>query len=289
MFDASQFTANSPAANSTAPAMGWVRTPRALNSTVLVAHSSPVIAEGLMTVLRRLEGCDVRAWDTVSEGSAASCSVVLVDDFALAAGFATCAGAVTGPKCTATPKVVLLMDAGRKVDAAAFARKGVSACLSLDCQEEELLGAVRELLEDALPGRWSAPIQSDGVARRVPNFAVAAARVRPTGGLAPGALRRVREYIETTFARKIDLSHLAGIAGLSTSHFSRAFKQSIGMPPHRYVLVRRLAAAAELIRKTAKPLAEVAIEVGFSDQPHFTRIFTQITGETPGSLRRRYR
>jgi AraC-like DNA-binding protein len=85
-----------------------------------------------------------------------------------------------------------------------------------------------------------------------------------------------------------DVSHLARIAGLSTSHFCRAFKQSIGMPPHRYVTMRRLAAAAELIRKTPKPLAEVAIEVGFSGQSHFTRVFTQMTGETPGALRRRY-
>ena len=61
------------------------------------------------------------------------------------------------------------------------------------------------------------------------------------------------------------------------------------MPPHRYVVMRRLAAAAELIRKTSKSLAEVGIEVGFSDQSHFTRVFTQMTGETPGALRRRYR
>jgi transcriptional regulator GlxA family with amidase domain len=166
---------------------------------------------------------------------------------------------------------------------------GISARLSIDCSEEELLNTVRGLLEGALPAYWSPPTRSNDGARQMPNSAAAAARVRHTGGLAPGASRRVREYVEASFARKVDLSCLADIAGLSTSYFSRAFKQSFGMPPHRYVMMRRLAAATELIRKTSKPLAQVAIEIGFSDQSHFTRIFTQMTGETPGALRRRYR
>jgi transcriptional regulator GlxA family with amidase domain len=166
---------------------------------------------------------------------------------------------------------------------------GVSAWLSIDCPAEELLGAVRDLLEDAPSSRWLPANRPNDVARPVRKSAVAASRVRPRGRLAPGALRRVREYIESTFARKIDLSRLAGIAGLSTFYFSRAFRQSMGIPPHRYVTLRRVAAAAELIRKTAKPLADVAIEVGFRDQSHLTRAFNQVTGETPGALRRRYR
>ncbi len=287
MFDGSQYSSTSPAEHS-ANAAERPRAARASNAHVLVAHSSPVVSAGLATVLRRLEGCEVRVLNVKDEPCAAPGGVAIVDDLALAARFATCAGASAEPIRGAMPKVVLLTHPAKEVNPSSMGLNGVSAWLSIDCLEEELLGAVRGLLEDTLPGRSSPPIRSREVASQAPHSTVAA-RVRPTGGLAPGALRRVREYIETSFAQKIDLSRLAGIAGLSTSYFSRAFKQSIGMPPHRYVMTRRLAAAAELIRKTAKPLAQVAMEVGFSDQSHFTRIFTHMTGETPGALRRRYR
>jgi AraC-like DNA-binding protein len=109
------------------------------------------------------------------------------------------------------------------------------------------------------------------------------------GGMAFGSLRRTREHIERQLAHKISLGELAGIAGLSAGHFSRAFKQSVGMSPHRYLLRRRIAAAADLIRKTDRPLAEVALSVGFSDQSHFTRVFARESGETPSAFRRRYR
>ena len=61
------------------------------------------------------------------------------------------------------------------------------------------------------------------------------------------------------------------------------------MPPHRYVLQRRIAAAADMIRNSNRPLAEVAMSVGFSDQSHFTRVFGREFGETPNVFRRRYR
>jgi AraC-like DNA-binding protein len=185
------------------------------------------------------------------------------------------------------PKVVLLTNGLKQVDPASIGY--VSAWLSIDCLEAELPGAVQGLLLHAPPASWAPPAETEFGSRYAQPSVRGALRGRPTGGLAPSALRRVREHIEARFAQKVDLSLLARIAGLSTSYFSRAFKQSIGMPPHRYVMMRRLAAAAELIRKTPKPLAEVAIEVGFSDQSHFTRIFAQMTGETPGSFRRRYR
>ena len=259
----------------------------ASRAVVLVAHSSPLVAAGLTSVLRRLEGCEIRLWDAMSETSVRGAGVVVVDDLAMAAQFSTCAGFAGEPNRVPAPKVVLLTNSAKEVDRAFIGC--VSAWLSIDCPEEELLGAVRGLLHNALPARWSLPIRGDGGVRGERNSSGVAQPMRPTGGLAPRALKKVREHIDAHLARKIDQSRLAGIAGLSTSYFSRAFKQTIGMPPHRYVLMRRLGAAAELIRKTSKPLAEVAIEVGFSDQSHFTRTFTRLTGETPGALSRRYR
>ena len=284
MFDGSQFAVPAPQPHSST---GVNARARISNATVLVAHSSPLIAAGLTAILRRLENCEVRIWDAKSEASASAGAVVVVDDLAVAAQFSTCA-AVGGESMPAPArKIVLLTNASRWVDPAGI--ECVSAWLSIDCAEEELLGAVQELLEGVLPPRWSPPLRTESGSPRAGESARSVQRARPMGGLAPGALRKVREHIETRLAQKIDLDHLACVAGLSTSYFSRAFKQSIGMPPHRYVMMRRLAAAAELIRKTSRPLAEVAIDAGFSDQSHFTRIFARMTGETPGALRRRYR
>jgi AraC-like DNA-binding protein len=284
MFDGSQLAAQVTQSQCSA---GMSPRARASKAIVLVAHSSPVVAAGLTAILRRLEGCEVRVWDATSEASASASTVVVVDDLAVAAQFFTCAAAVGQSIPVAARKVVLLKNSAKQVDPVSIGC--VSAWLSIDCPEEELLGVVQELLQDALRARWSPPVRSEFGSHCPQESARDAPRARPTGGLAPGALRKVREYIEAHFAQSVDISCLARIAGLSSSYFSRAFKQSIGMPPHRYVLMRRLAAASELIRKTPKALAEVAIEVGFSDQSHFTRIFTQMTSETPGALRRRYR
>lgn len=109
------------------------------------------------------------------------------------------------------------------------------------------------------------------------------------GGLPPGALRRVREFVAQRLAEKIELSQLADIAGYSVCHFSRAFKQSMGVPPHRYLMRERVGAAARLIQRTDRPLVEISLEVGFSDQSHFTRCFSDVMGATPRDYRRRHR
>jgi AraC-like DNA-binding protein len=109
------------------------------------------------------------------------------------------------------------------------------------------------------------------------------------GGLAPGVLRRVKSHIEESLAERIDLDDLARIAGLSRCHFSRAFKESVGVPPHRYIVSRRIVVAAGLIQLTNRPLADIALSVGFADQSHFTRSFVRALGETPRSYRYRHR
>ena len=80
-----------------------------------------------------------------------------------------------------------------------------------------------------------------------------AAHQRPSGGVAPAALRRVREHVEARLSEKICLRELSAIAGLSVCHFCRAFKQSVGIPPHRYLMTRRIAAATRLIPNSRSP------------------------------------
>jgi transcriptional regulator GlxA family with amidase domain len=150
--------------------------------------------------------------------------------------------------------------------------RDVSACDIVVADRE----CMRLLADRAL--RAARPVQSDTPPIRAFR-----------GGLAPGVLRRVKDHIESALTAKIDLSQLAQLAGLSECHFARAFKQSVGVPPHRYLMGRRIAVAANMIETTHTPLTEVALSTGFSDQSHFTRIFASVTGETPSSYRRRHR
>jgi transcriptional regulator of acetoin/glycerol metabolism/AraC-like DNA-binding protein len=111
----------------------------------------------------------------------------------------------------------------------------------------------------------------------------------PRGGLAPGALRRVTEYIDSHLCEDVALESLAAHAGLSTYHFARAFKQSVGMPPHRYLLQQRVKRAAELLKQTEQPLTAIAESLGFADQSHFSRSFRWLVGLAPSEFRRSHR
>ena len=106
------------------------------------------------------------------------------------------------------------------------------------------------------------------------------------GGLAPRALQRVREYVEEHLSENIELETLADIAALSKWHFARAFKESVGTPPHFYLVQRRLERAQQLLAETDLPLAQIALKIGFSDQSHFSRRFRTVLGLTPRSFRR---
>jgi AraC family transcriptional regulator len=104
-------------------------------------------------------------------------------------------------------------------------------------------------------------------------------------GLSPERLQRVRDYVEAHLDDDLSLIVLADIACLSPYHFSRSFKQALGVGPQRYVIQRRLERAKRLLRRTQQPLAWIAQEAGFADQSHLTQIFHREMGVTPGRFR----
>jgi AraC family transcriptional regulator len=109
--------------------------------------------------------------------------------------------------------------------------------------------------------------------------------LNPSNGLSPERLKRVRDYIEIHLEDRLTLTDLAEVACLSPYHFSRSFKQALGVGPQRYVMRLRLERAKTLMRRTKQPLAAIAQETGFADQSHLTSIFRRETGLTPGRYR----
>jgi AraC family transcriptional regulator len=112
-------------------------------------------------------------------------------------------------------------------------------------------------------------------------------RVAPTrGGLTPRQLNRAKELMSEQLRGGLTLSQLATECGLSRSHFVRAFRQSTGVPPHRWLQRRRLERAQELLRNGKSPLREVAQACGFADASHLSRTFTEELGTSPVTYRR---
>jgi AraC-like DNA-binding protein len=105
------------------------------------------------------------------------------------------------------------------------------------------------------------------------------------GGLAPWQLRRTKELMCSRLDRAVPLAELARAANLSPAHFVRAFKQSTGQPPHRWLIAQRIEKAKQLMTETSLSLAEIAWACGFADQSHFTRLFSRATRTSPGVWR----
>jgi len=109
----------------------------------------------------------------------------------------------------------------------------------------------------------------------------------PAGaGLAPWQIRRALDFIETHLDGDPSIADLARECRLSGSHFSRAFRQAVGVPPHRWLTKRRVERAKDLMRDGDLELAEIALACGFVDQSHLTRTFTRHEGSGPGKWRR---
>lgn len=106
------------------------------------------------------------------------------------------------------------------------------------------------------------------------------------GGLPGGALRRVREYIDSHIGERISLDELACQAGVSRFHFARQFRLSTGESPMEYLRRVRIERSKSILQTRDSTIAEVAARLGFSDQSHFTRIFGRLVGVSPGSFAR---
>lgn len=120
---------------------------------------------------------------------------------------------------------------------------------------------------------------------RLNNSATAAVQVA-RGGLSGWQQKKVTDYIEAHLSENVSLAALAALVDLSPFHFARAFKQSFGVPPHRYHVSRRIEHAKELLAAPDKTVTEVALAVGFAETSSFSAAFRRNTGIAPSDYRR---
>ena len=107
------------------------------------------------------------------------------------------------------------------------------------------------------------------------------------GGLSGWQRKAVTDFIEANLGEALRLTDIAQLARLSPYHFSRAFKQSFGVPPHRYHVGRRIARAKELLADPGKSVTGIARELGFAETSSFSATFRRVTGASPSDFRRR--
>lgn len=98
-------------------------------------------------------------------------------------------------------------------------------------------------------------------------------------------LQRVDNYVKSHLSESITLSDMANAAGLSPMHFAAQFRAATGYRPHHYVLLCRLDRAKELMTDASCSMLDIALDVGFHTQAHFTTVFKRLTGKTPGAWR----
>src|SRR3954468_18033991 len=104
----------------------------------------------------------------------------------------------------------------------------------------------------------------------------------------PALLRRLlraKDRMDAASHEAWPVARLASVSGASEAHFARSFKQAFGVPPHRYLLTRRIERATALLRETDLSITEIAFRTGWSSLGTFGRTFRDVTGETPGAIR----
>jgi transcriptional regulator GlxA family with amidase domain len=100
-------------------------------------------------------------------------------------------------------------------------------------------------------------------------------------------LLRAKDRMDAASHEDWPVQRLARVSRVSEAHFARAFKQAFGVPPHRYLLTRRIERATALLRETDRPITEIAFETGWQSLGTFGRTFRDVTGETPRAIRLR--
>jgi AraC family transcriptional regulator len=157
---------------------------------------------------------------------------------------------------------------------------------------DEMLKAVayeirKMLLSPAPPDRiYAETLSRTATSYLVRNYASGRSGTNDARALTPQQCNRAIEYIETCLSDNLTLAGIAKAAGISTGRLNSEFKCRMKLAPHQYVLNARVRRANALLTLTDLSLAQIALQCGFSNQQHMTRMVRRMTGRTPGAIRR---
>jgi transcriptional regulator GlxA family with amidase domain len=98
-------------------------------------------------------------------------------------------------------------------------------------------------------------------------------------------LLRAKDRMDAASHEDWPVERLAEVSNVSPAHFARSFKQAFGLPPHRYLLTRRIERATALLRDTDLPITDIAFQTGWRSLGTFGRVFRDVTGDSPGAVR----
>lgn len=150
---------------------------------------------------------------------------------------------------------------------------------------------LNEMAADLNDGSPAGRVYGEALATALSVYLLKRYAVRPRspaafkGGLPGYRLKRVLDYIGSNLDQNISLSDLAAIAGMSPHYFAELFKQSIGRSPHSYILLQRIERAKEALRNPARNILDAALDAGFQNSSHFSRMFRRIEGTSPTKFR----
>jgi AraC-like DNA-binding protein len=205
----------------------------------------------------------------------------------------------------ATPQNMTLTDvsergAAQQKDEVFVERPGIAA---ISCTVSGVTGSRPRARHRDQRELGSPPLAKEGLmenrsGRLAPNGVPVQHRERRAGAIDvpmrqdPELLRRLlraKDRMDACSHEDWRVRRLARVSGVSEAHFARAFKKAFGLPPHRYLLTRRLERAKALLRDTDLTITEIAFQTGWSSLGTFGRTFRDVTGETPGGVRARAR
>lgn len=160
-----------------------------------------------------------------------------------------------------------------------------------DSQDAVLQCLVGVLLSASAANSPPSPLLAGHVARAmqihvVQKYGVVAPNVSAKGGLAGWQLERAKAILTENVAGEVPISQVASACGLSRSYFIKAFRQTVGTTPHRWLLEHKIERVKRSLLSKSEPIADIAHQCGFSDQAHLTRVFTSMIGTPPAAWRR---
>lgn len=125
-------------------------------------------------------------------------------------------------------------------------------------------------------------------ARLVQNYTISKPSLKfKANGLSQSQLERVIDYMKANLTQDLSILDLATLTSMSESHFSRSFKESVGIAPYQYLMQQRVERAKQLLKQQAISISDIALDCGFANQTHLTKVFRQMTGITPKAYQKR--